>query len=368
MNLVLLLLCSGFVHFAAAANRLRRFYLNDKVPRRWNDSLEICKNHSMSLVTLYDEEDAKSLEEFISGYINITQCDGMKTVWLGLERIRENVTTWSNSEPYTFNLTNVTVTPEEQRCGAVENNKYTDFGCNKSFHFMCYEGNNYHLIDHMKKDWCQAQQYCRRHFRDLVNIHNGNQKRQVVEEGRNKIFWIGLLHDEWEWQDGSCSTYRSWKILESSENCAAQYVPYSHALYGYECSSEAGTLCSKGNVRIVVVRQNLTWENALDYCLANHSGLLWIEDEDDQKDVVEILKTLNVEGPLWIGLRQNPVFGFWIWSDRTVTYSNWENDRTPEMPSSRNCGVINVNNSRWQNEDCSDLHQFLCEEEISFIN
>ncbi|CAB1446618.1 unnamed protein product [Pleuronectes platessa] len=193
MNLVLLLLCSGFVHFAAAANRLRRFYLNDKVPRR----------------------------------------------------IRENVTTWSNSEPYTFNLTNVTVTPEEQRCGAVENNKYTDFGCNKSFHFMCYEGNNYHLIDHMKKDWCQAQQYCRRHFRDLVNIHNGNQKRQVVEEGRNKIFWIGLLHDEWEWQDGSCSTYRSWKILESSENCAAQYVPYSHALYGYECSSEAGTLCSK---------------------------------------------------------------------------------------------------------------------------
>ncbi|XP_062238309.1 uncharacterized protein LOC133948518 isoform X2 [Platichthys flesus] len=361
MNLVLFLLCSGFVHFAAAANRFRRFYLNDTVKPSWDRLLEICENNSSSFVTLYDDDDAKSLEEF-------AQAPPFSSLWLGLRRNLENVTTWSNGDPYTFNLTNVTVKREEQRCGAVENNKYTDFGCNKSLHFMCYEGNNYHLIDHMKKDWCQAQQYCRRHFKDLVSIHNGTQKKQVVEEGRGKTFWIGLLHDEWEWQDGSCSTYRTWlKNRVPSEDCTAQ-LNSSHELYGYGCGNEARSLCSKGNVRIVVVRQNLTWESALDYCLANHSGLLWIEDEDDQDDVVEILKTLKVEGPLWIGLRQNPVFGFWIWSDRTVTYSNWENDRTPEMPSSENCGVINVTSSRWQDEDCFKLHQFLCEEEISFIN
>ena len=52
-----------------------------------------------------------------------------------------------------------------------------------------------------------------------------------------------------------------------------------------------------GKVRIVVIGHKLTWEEAFDYCLANHSGLLRIEDEKDQEDVVEIFKTFNVPGP-----------------------------------------------------------------------
>ena len=120
-----------------------------------------------------------------------------------------------------------------------------------------------------------------------------------------------------------------------------------------------------GKVRIVVIGHKLTWEEALDYCLDNHSGLLQIKDEKDQEDVVEILKTFNVPGPFWIGLRQSRVFGFWIWSDREVTYSNWEtysNGQMPELPLSENCGVINKVNSKWRDENCFHLHPFLCEE------
>ncbi|XP_035002940.2 macrophage mannose receptor 1 isoform X2 [Hippoglossus stenolepis] len=360
MNLVLFLLCSGFVHFAAAANRFRRFYFNDTEPHLWKDSLEICKNHSMSFVTLYDEADAQSLQEFVSNRRG-------HTVWLGLQKIRKNVTTWSNGDPYTFNLPNVAVNEGEQRCGAVENNIYKDLGCYMSLDFMCYKGDEYHLIENLTKDWCQAQQYCRRHFDDLVSINDETQKTQVVNKGRDKTFWIGLLHDEWEWQDESCSTYRSWAYQVTSDHCTAQGRS-SPALYDYSCASEAKTLCSKGKVRIVVITEKLTWENALDYCLANHSGLLQIEDSNDQEDVVEILKNFKVTDTLWIGLRQSRVFGFWIWSDRGVTYSNWENNQTPEMPLSQNCGVFNVTNSKWRDENCLHEHPFLCEEEISFNN
>ncbi|XP_035003389.2 macrophage mannose receptor 1 [Hippoglossus stenolepis] len=359
MNLVLFLLCSGFVHFAAAANRFRRFYLTDTQQHTWKDSLEICKNHNMSFVTLYDEADAQSLYEFVSNRKG-------RTAWLGLRRIRENVTTWSNGDPYTFNLPNVAVNAGEQRCGAVENNEYKDLGCYMSLHFMCYKGDEYHLIENLTKDWCQAQQYCRRHFDDLVSINDETQKTQVVNKGRDKTFWIGLLHDEWEWQDESCSTYRSWEYLPS-DDCTAQGRS-SPALYGYGCSNILKSLCSKGKVRIVVITEKLTWQNALDYCLANHSGLLQIENKSDQEDVVEILKNFNVEGPYWIGLSQSRVFGFWIWSNRWVTYSNWENNQTLEMPLSENCGVFNVTNSKWRDENCLHEHPFLCEEEISFNN
>nr|XP_019947685.1 PREDICTED: C-type lectin BJcuL-like [Paralichthys olivaceus] len=234
---------------------------------------------------------------------------------------------------------------------------------------MCYKGNKYHLIEHESKNWCQAQQYCRRHFSDLVSICDDEQNQQVLEKGKNKTFWIGLMHDEWEWMDKSCSTYRTWGNIDmvSSERCTAKIFS-SSSLYAMSCSNSAKTLCYKGKVRIVVIMMNYTWEQAVDYCDANHSGLLRIEDDEDQKAVAERLKHTTVNGPFWIGLRQSRVFGFWIWSDRAVTYSNWENNQQPEMPLSENCGVINKTNYRWRDENCSHEHPFLCEEEISFMN
>uniref|UniRef100_A0A3B4XFV5 C-type lectin domain-containing protein n=1 Tax=Seriola lalandi dorsalis TaxID=1841481 RepID=A0A3B4XFV5_SERLL len=108
--------------------------------------------------------------------------------------------------------------------------------------------NNYILIENEEKTWCQAQLYCRRYFTDLVSISNETQNTQVIEEGKNKTFWIGLLHDEWEWVDNSCSTFRDWDSDGSfpSLNCSA----LSHSgssMKGAECNDEdKSTFCSKG--------------------------------------------------------------------------------------------------------------------------
>lgn len=125
-----------------------------------------------------------------------------------------------------------------------------------------------------------------------------------------------------------------------------------------------------GNMRIKVIKKESTWEGALDYCEHNHNGLLWIEDEEDQKAVEQWLNHTEVEGPFWIGLRQSTLFGFWIWKDRTVGYSKWKNGKIPAMPMSNHCGVIDKTSTLWQwsDEDCWREHHFLCEEEIVFMN
>lgn len=123
-----------------------------------------------------------------------------------------------------------------------------------------------------------------------------------------------------------------------------------------------------GTVRIKVIKQHLTWEQAFDYCKAKHTGLLWIEDLEDQNAVEQWLNYTDVEGPFWIGLRQSRIFGFWIWaSDRTVTYSNWRDDTVPELPLSNHCGVI-AKNGTWRDENCLFPLPFLCEEKIVFMN
>ncbi|XP_022605333.1 macrophage mannose receptor 1-like [Seriola dumerili] len=268
------------------------------------------------------------------------------------------------------NKSDVTVTHGMPICGGIEQSKWTGFNCSDKKHFMCYKDNNYILIENEKKIWCQAQLYCRRYFTDLVSISNEMQNTQVIEEGKNKTFWIGLLHDEWEWVDNSCSTFRDWDSDVSNQSIKCSALSNSNmSMAGAECDDEdKPTFCSKGKVRIQVVRLNLTWEKAFNYCADNHTSLLQIEDSEDQRAVEQWLNHTSGDGPFWIGLRQSRVFGFWIWCDKTVYYSHWKDGRQPEMPMSDNCGVIDKTDYTWRDENCWHEHPFICEEEISFMN
>ncbi|XP_044199228.1 uncharacterized protein LOC122975092 [Thunnus albacares] len=168
----------------------------------------------------------------------------------------------------------------------------------------------YALIEH-QKNWCQAHQYCRKYYTDLVNISNKIQNQTVIKEGKNTGFWIGLLHDDWEWLDGGCSTFRDWEQENGSDGDCTIHQG-SHLLYPYQCDNERNGLCSKGYVRIQVIDESLTWEQAFDYCEANHTGPLRIEDEEDQTAVMQWLNYTKIDSPFWIGLRQSRAFGFWL--------------------------------------------------------
>ncbi|XP_041820301.1 macrophage mannose receptor 1-like [Chelmon rostratus] len=357
MRLLLFLLCSGIFHFTVQSNHLRFFRFNMTMPRIIHSSvLKECKRTNESLVTLYDEEDAWFVANFTSLMTN-----GDK-VWLGLQKSR-NIT-WSDGSPVTFNVSSVNSANGAQKCEAMDNDTWRGYDCSERKPFMCYDGKNYTLVRD-EKDWCQALQYCRKHFSDLVSISNETQNLEVIEEGNKTNFWIGLLHDEWEWQDKSCSSYRKWDpLFNPDEKCTVQR---QSTLYAHGCDNTEYTFCSKGFVRIKVIKEKQTWEQAFDYCRTRHTGLLWIEDGKDQQAVEQWLNHTEVPGPFWIGLRQSRVFGFWIWtSDRAVSYSNWKDGKQPELPLSNHCGVITRDAYTWSDEHCLFPHYFLCEEEISF--
>ncbi|KAF1372399.1 hypothetical protein PFLUV_G00264980 [Perca fluviatilis] len=358
MILVMFLLCSGLSDFTFGSNRLRvfRFPDNENEPD-WDGALSECNKANESFVTLYDEEDANFVANF---------SDGKQRLWLGLRKGR-NIT-WSDGVPVTFNATYEIEKAGTQICVAIDNNTWTSLNCSERKPFMCNKDGNYTLYED-EKNWCKALQYCRHFSADLVSISNESQNDEVIKKGNNTSFWIGLMHDEWEWADKSCSLYRNWDtesaLLDPIEKCTISTA--LGLLKNQECpNSQAFSFCSKGKTRIRVIDHHLTWERAFDYCKANHTGMLQIENENDQKAVEQWLNNTDVTGPFWIGLRQSRVFGFWIWRDRTVTYSKWKNGTEPKLPMSNHCGAINQ--TEWSDEHCWRRLPFLCEEKIIFMN
>ncbi|KAM3588124.1 uncharacterized protein V6R79_021834 [Siganus canaliculatus] len=355
-TLVLLLLCLGHFDFTFSG-RLRKFSVKEK-----QQSISECQQENQSLVTIYDEEDAVVFDSLTPFKIDFFRYG------LGLRK-KNTSSTWSDGTLYTYRNSTVKVSYWNQTCEAMDNDKWRGFNCSEKKFFMCKK--DYTLIEE-KMSWCKARQYCKNNNTDLVSISNHTENMQVIQNGKNSSFWIGLMHDRWEWQDKGCSSYRKWNTsslktnyIYNERNCTV-LQPGSPLLMTFDCASDRYCIASSGTMRIIVIKEKSTWEQAFDYCNANHDGLLWIENEQDQEAVKQWLLHSNSTGTFWMGLRQSRLFGFWIWtSDHIVSYSNWTNGIQPELPLSKHCGVIKTDqNYTWQDESCLVPHYFLCEEEM----
>ncbi|XP_016520290.1 secretory phospholipase A2 receptor [Poecilia formosa] len=361
MKVLFLVLCSGILQFSLVAYRLR--YFNDpKESLNWTDAKQYCVEEGGSLLSLHDEEE----ERMIFNYTNPGP-----GFWIGLKKKDNYTLFWSNGEIVNFTKSTVNISDLDQLCEAFENGSWKGVKCSEEKAFMCKNGENFVLVDDVERNWCQARQHCRTHFNNLASIMDEQQNEDLRQKSRGKNVWIGFQHDNYEWADKSCSTFRT--ISDSSDTCVSlhnngnelNWIPLG-------CSNVKPIICYKGysgNVRIIVIKEPKTWEDALNYCEARHSRFLWIEDEEDQKAVGQWLN-FTVTGSLkhlWIGLRQSSVFGFWIWSDRIANYKNWENGKQPEMALFRHCGVIDAKTFKWSGEDCKLKLPFLCEEDIIYM-
>uniref|UniRef100_A0A674ETS3 Si:dkey-61f9.1 n=1 Tax=Salmo trutta TaxID=8032 RepID=A0A674ETS3_SALTR len=366
MTSLLFLLCAG-VCCTAALSRLRQFHLKKTTTLEWTEAQDFCRKNYTDLVTLYNEEESKQL-------IQLKTSHSSYKAWIGLHR-KEYSLKWSNG-----NIVNDTAwlpLPNpctEPMCSAILRDNTTWENCTEQKYFMCYrKGSGDSFLIGQNMTWYKAQSYCRENYTDLVSIRNEGQKEKVKNKGMNSTtpYWIGLLYDDWEWSDGGRSAYRDW----STEYGPNYYYPQAgenHTVLQLGIltvgngGNEDYTLCSEGSVRIHIISEIMSWEQALGYCKNNYHGLLRIETAEDLKVVKQKFNGTDFTGPVWVGLRQSRLFGFWVWTNGLpVGWSNWEGDRQPEQPLSNHCGAMAMEEGyKWSDQDCLSKRFFICEEEL----
>ncbi|XP_067256514.1 macrophage mannose receptor 1-like [Chanodichthys erythropterus] len=351
--LLLIALCS-------VSECVQRQYYFINVQKSWTEAQRYCREKYTDLATVDNMNDMNEVKRVSANPNNF--------VWIGLKKTSVDEWQWSSGDPALY-LNWSTGQPDgrDEECAVMKNGQWSDVSCSNSQTFICNNTNTGIVFVNQMKNWRDAQSYCRQNHIDLVSVRNRNENQQLQKFiNDNHIsgdVWIGLFRVSWQWSDQSDSLFRYWRSGEPNnagvDNCAAIT---SNALRDWDdvsCYTNFPFVCHEE--KLILIKQKMTWSEALRYCRQNHVDLVSVHSEEIQRDVMNVVKWAST-GAVWLGLRHSCTVGLWFWvSGQTVCYQNWAIDDSENCDSAVRSGAVQSGGDQhWISRPETDRLNFIC--------
>ncbi|XP_043954174.1 C-type mannose receptor 2-like [Gambusia affinis] len=218
-----------------------------------------------------------------------------------------------------------------QNCGCIwKNLKWGDLSCNDAEYFLCYNDSNsskkYHLIQEKKK-WTEAQSFCREKHTDLISgtkqLEDEEVKKEISHVGDDTYIFTGLFREKWRWSDGSSSSFRHWMTD-----------------------------------KVILIKENKTWEDALTYCRDHHDDLVIITNMEEQRWIQEKVKNASTDY-VWLGLRFHCLKNVWFWVCKERT--SYKNPTSAGLKDCNTSGAMQAGGEhRWFQRNDTEKLNFIC--------
>ncbi|KAB5523258.1 hypothetical protein PHYPO_G00150430 [Pangasianodon hypophthalmus] len=331
-NWVSVIIVFSVVYSAEALIPHRYHFVNES--KNWSEAQIYCREKYTDLATINNMEEMKKLNHTL-------KTETAERAWIGLQREGTGEWQWSLADQ-TFYRDGDTYrnwrSTEPNNCKKNEfcvqlimnYGSWNDEQCNEKRPFVCYEENDtntnrYKLINETKT-WYDAQTYCREKYIDLVSVRNQTENEEiwrVSQNSTNEDVWIGLFNNSWKWSDQSNSSFRYWSSNKPSGhlNCTAVSVSEQHYWSNVNCKEKLPFICHEN--KLILIKENLTWKEALRYCRNHHYDLVSVRTEEMQLWVKEVARNASTEH-VWLGLRHTCALGFWYWvTGEMICYQDW---------------------------------------------
>ncbi|XP_048826086.1 macrophage mannose receptor 1-like [Brienomyrus brachyistius] len=328
--LLKLLLISEFLSHCSCLSHQYHFV---NINLTWTDAQAYCRQNYTDLATINNMEEMKRLTESVGSNYTGEAWIGLKngTSWRWQWSSGEGDTGYTNWYIYsTYNQNN------GYNCVGMRPNGYwNNIPCSywrTAAHFICYTAPTYEdginatgnftwINQHM--NWSDAQSYCRYNYTDLATVRNKEVNNLMHKMVTSKTWvWIGLFQDTWGWSDLSNSSFRNWKIGQNdyvNNACALAQVTWPGTWDVTPCDENHPFICYDDN--LILVNSNMTWIDALNYCITYHSDLVSVHNEEIQYWVNRRAEKASTDH-VWLGLRFSCYLNFWFWGSVNVEETN----------------------------------------------
>nr|XP_061789579.1 C-type mannose receptor 2-like [Nerophis lumbriciformis] len=273
--------------------------------------------------------------------------------WIGLEL--GNVSTWHWAWPnQKLDFLNWSVGEPNglgrDSCAAMgPQGEWFESECETQRSFICHGNRDVpseYIFVANTKSWRDAQKHCRDLSLDLVSIGSAEENKEVRNLSTDQNVWIGLFRDAWRWSDGSESSFRYWKPQQPNyrdQDCVAAVF--------------------KDDGNLILIRENMTWIEALNYCREHHLDLVYITGQSTQDQVAQMAQNAT-SSHIWLGLRYTCNFDFWFWSGSSANcYQNWVPGHGPQE-GPYECGItgamVSTGGQQWVGLPETQRFNFIC--------
>ncbi|XP_063043008.1 macrophage mannose receptor 1-like [Engraulis encrasicolus] len=262
--------------------------------------------------------------------------------------------------------------PEEEYVGINQEGKWHDFGKSQNCSFVCYNERNsthpYVLVEN-KMTWTEAQSHCRDEYTDLASVRNQAENNKIKDliksaTGAGQFFWIGLFREAWEWSDGQNEAeFWNWGPNQPEGRTGEVCVVFRKDGKWFDrfCNKTHAFVCY--NDKLVLVKEQKTWKEALEYCRQHHEDLVSVSSEQIQRWVAGWAKGASTPN-VWVGLRYSCNLGFWFWvSGEIICYDNWVSNQERDQGCSYKVGAVRKDGGKWGSFKETDTLNFICTKE-----